>query len=103
MLPDALSALIYKSPTITSEARVAVELDHPVFSGHFEDDFDGVGPPDPTKWFVSSPSWGMCTQWVGALWVGTTTAAISPAWAQSRHNLAFPLSRDTDWTFETRR
>lgn len=93
---------IFKSPTITGEVRAAVELDFPVFSGHFEDDFNGLGAPDSTKWFMFNPSWGLCTQWVGALWVGASSPGIAPAWVQSRHNLAFPLSRDTDWVFEIR-
>jgi len=100
--PSFDEALIYKSRTIQSQIRAAVELDYPVFNGSFHDDFNGAGLPDSTRWFVVNPSWGLCTQWVGALWVGTTAPGISPAWVQSRHNLAFPLRRDTDWTFQIR-
>ncbi len=100
--PTHSEAQIYKSKTIISQVRAAVELDYPVFSGQFHDDFNGLGLPDAAKWFVSNPSWGLCTQWVGALWIGTSAPGISPSWVQSRHNLAFPIRRDTDWTFQIR-
>jgi len=93
---------IYKSPTITGEVRAAVELDYPVFSGLFEDQFNGAGLPDAALWFMFNPSWGKLQQVAGALEVGTSSPGIAPSWCQSRHNLAFPLSRETDWVFEIR-
>src|SRR5690606_26954539 len=48
------------------------------------------------------PSWGTVTVSGGTVTLGTSEEAISPPWLQSKHNLAFPFSRDTDWTFETR-
>lgn len=100
--PTHDEARIYKSKTIQSQIRAAVELDYPVFSGTFHDDFNGAGLPDSTKWFINHPSWGLCTQWVGALWIGTSSAGIASSWIQSKHNLAFPLRRDTDWEFRVR-
>ena len=101
-VPTFLEAQIYKSPTICSQIRVAVGLDYPVFSGAFHDDFNGAGLPDAAKWFSTNPSWGKLQQVAGALEVGTTVPGIAPSWCQSRHNLAFPLKRYTDWVFEIR-
>lgn len=100
--PTVDEAQIYKSKVIKSQIRASVQLDYPIFSGHFEDDFDGLGLPDSSLWFINNPSWGLCTQWVGALWIGTTSPGIASSWIQSRHNLAFPLRRDTDWVFQMR-
>jgi hypothetical protein len=101
--PTLEESLVYKSRVIKSQVRAAVEIDYPVFSGHFEDDFDVVGPGvDDAKWFSFVPSWGLCLQESGNLRVGTTSQGVAPAWIQSKHNLAFPISRETDWVLQIR-
>lgn len=100
--PSFDEALVYKSRILETQIRVLLELDYPVFSGTFHEDFNGAGLPDSTKWFIVNPSWGLCTQVAGALQLGTSSDGIAPSWIQSRHNQAFPLRRDTDWTFIVR-
>lgn len=99
--PTFEEAQIYKSRTIQHEVRAAVELDYPVFSGSFSDTFPS-DILDTDKWFSFVPSWGTVTVVGSTLTLAVTGNAISPPYIQSRHNLAFPLRRDTDWTFETR-
>ncbi len=102
-IPSFAQAEIYKAKTIISEVRAAIELDHPVFSGAFSDDFAGA-TLDTDKWFQFVPSWGAVTVGGGTVTLSVTDPAggIAPPWIQSRHNLAFPVSRDTDWTFNLR-
>lgn len=102
-IPSFDEALIYKSPTIVSEVKVAVELDYPVFSGNFSDDFAGAAL-DTDKWFSWLPSWGDITVAGGTVTLSVPGAdgGIAPPWIQSRHNLAFPIRRDTDWQFDIR-
>jgi hypothetical protein len=94
-------AEIYKAPTITSQVRVAVELDRPVFSGAFSDHFPGA-TLDTALWFQDKPSWGNVVVAGSTVTLSVTGSAIRPPWLQSRHNLAFPLRHDTDWTLTTR-
>lgn len=101
--PTFDEALIYKSRTVQSQVRAAVGLDYPVFSGAFSDDFDG-GTLDLTKWFGVPYYMDWVTQTFGAsdLTLDVTGPAICPGWIQTRHNLAFPIRRDTDWVFNLR-
>jgi hypothetical protein len=101
--PTFEEAEIYKSRTIQSQVRAAVELDHPVYSGNFSDDFAGAAV-DTTLWFQNIPDWGEITVGGGAVSLAVTgvDGGISPPWMQTRHNLAFPLRRDTDWQFDMR-
>ncbi len=100
-IPTFDEAQIYKSPTITSEVRVAVELDRPLFSGSFSDHFEGDAI-DATKWYVDSPSWGIVTVAGSTVTLAVDGSAIRPPWLQTRHNAAFPLRRDTDWVMTAR-
>src|SRR5574340_1681468 len=90
---------IYKARTIQSEVRVAVALDYPIFSGSFSDHFLAG---DWTKWFQDTPSWIALDFAATVLRSRDATNGISSAVMQSQHNQAFPLSRDTDWTFKCR-
>lgn len=100
-LPSVAEAEIYKSRLIQSQVRAAIQLDYPVYSGDFNEQFAGAAL-DTDLWFQFLPSWGLLTVGGGVLNIGAVGDAISPAWIQSRHNLAFPLRRDTDWTFTMR-
>lgn len=102
-IPDLETAQIYKSPTIVSQIRAAIELDYPVFSGAFVDDFADAAL-DTDKWFSWVPSWGAITVAGGTVTLSVTDAdgGIAPPWIQSRHNLAFPVRRDTNWQFDIR-
>ncbi|MFA6046389.1 MAG: hypothetical protein WC718_15500 [Phycisphaerales bacterium] len=100
-IPTLDEAAIYKAPTITSQVRVAVELDRPVFSGLFDDHF-AAGALDTDLWFSDCPSWGNVVVAGTAVTLSVTGWAIRPPWLQTRHNLAFPLRHDTDWVFSTR-
>ncbi len=105
--PTDAEAEVYKARTIQSQVRVAVELDYPVFAddgyglGTFFDDFDG-SEVDADQWFQWCPSWGTVTVAGSTVTLGVSENGIAPPWLQSRHNLAFPLRRDTDWHFATR-
>lgn len=99
--PTFDEAEIYKSRTIQTQVRAAIGLDYPVFSGDFNEQFSGASL-NTNLWFANQPSWGVITVGGGVLNLSTSIPAISGPWIQSRHNLAFPLRRDTDWTFTTR-
>ncbi|MDP2661648.1 MAG: hypothetical protein Q8R28_13045, partial [Dehalococcoidia bacterium] len=100
--PSFDEAAIFKSRTLETQVRAAVELDYPVFSGSFSDTFAGAAL-DANLWYNFTPSWGVITV-AGSTVLLTTTPGghISPPYIQSLTNLAFPLRRDTDWTFEVR-
>jgi hypothetical protein len=97
--PTFDEAQIYKSPTVHGEVRVAVELDYPVWSEAFSDDFAGAAV-DEDKWFVTCPSWGTVTVAGGT--VTLSSLGISPPWLQSRHGMAFPQDRSIGWQFDVR-
>lgn len=101
--PTVAEALCYKSRTSVTQTRAAVGLDYPVFSGAFSDDFAGVAL-DADKWFSNVPSWGSLSVAGGTVTLAITADGdgIAPPWIQSRHNLAFPISRETDWEFNIR-
>lgn len=102
--PTIDEARIYKSRTIRSQAKVAVELDYPVWDQAFTDDFDGA-TLDSDLWEQNCPSWGQISVAGGTVTLSVpdaVTGGIAPPWIQSKFNKAFPLDTRLPWQFDIR-
>jgi len=99
--PTGTDREVYKSPVRSAETRILVQLDEPVFTSPFFDDFLGSSL-NGYLWDTRNYSWGNVTVSGSVLTVGVYGSSISTPYVSSKPKLAFPSSREFGWTLTMR-